>query len=121
MYKKLNYLIQVDAPFKEREDRVSARDSLFIKGTMVNRDIEFRKALKKGNRYKLIDMKVSNNGSLEDLQAVADQVYEEEFSTREAQCKETMRQKYGGYKIKPMRENVVEKINELKEKDGLSK
>lgn len=121
MYKKLNYLIQVDAPFKEREDRVLARDSLFVKGTMVYRDIEFRKAIRKGNRYKSIDIKVSNKGSLEDLQAVADQVYEEKILTRGTQSKESMTQKYGGYKTKPISENVVTKVNELKEEDGLSK
>lgn len=96
MYNRLNYIIQINAPFKEREDRVFQRDTVLKKGMMVIRDKEFRNSLSRKN--KKIDQKIENNGTKEELQQIADDIYSRVIS-RKIKDK-TVREKYG-CKVEP--------------------
>ena len=94
-------MIQIDAPFKEREDRVFSRDILLKKGIMVRRDVVFRDSLKKGENRNYIDEKISNTGDL-----IADEIYSKKIDNTYSRPK-TIREKYGGYKTKPINKNRV--------------
>lgn len=101
IYNKLDYLIELEVPFVEREERVKKRkDIIFDKTTMVKRDIGFRNAQryrKKSNKQ--VDEKINNTGSKENLQKIADKIYSEQIVVKEPKGNETMQDKYGGYKI----------------------
>ena len=103
IYDRFDYLIRIDAPFIEREKRVIERkDVVFDKDTMVNRDIEFKQAHRKGLRKrKKIDQVIINTGTKEDLQIIADTIYSEQIQTKSTKRSRTMREKYGGYKVRP--------------------
>lgn len=71
---------------------------------MVRRDIEFRDSLKKGNRkYKYVDMEIDNSDSIENLQKIADKIYSEQILSKDRKPRESMIEKYGGYKIRTPR------------------
>lgn len=51
IYKKLDYIIQINVPFREREKRIIKRkDVLFDKETIVRRDKAFNRSQKIGNK-----------------------------------------------------------------------
>lgn len=103
IYKDMDYVIQVDAPFIQREERVIIRkDKLLEKNNMVMRDLHFREALQVGKRKGIsIDRKIENTGSLEELQNIADDIYIEQIYGKTGDNrKATMEEKYGGYKVK---------------------
>lgn len=106
VYKKFDYMIQIDAPFKEREDRVFSRDILLKKGIMVRRDVVFRDSLKKGENRNYIDEKISNTGDLQELQKIADEIYSKKIDNTYSRPK-TIREKYGGYKTRPIDMNKI--------------
>lgn len=122
IYDKFDYLIQIDSPLEEREKRVMQRKDLeFDEQTILQRDLDFKNAEKKGRKKgKIIDEVIQNTGTKEDLQRVADRIYDEQIKSKNENNKELMREKYGGYKTKPIiRKQQVEKNN--LEKDDLSK
>lgn len=104
IYDKFDYLIRIDAPFVEREKRVIERkDVVFDKDTMVNRDIEFKQAHRKGLRKrKKVDQVIQNTGTKEALQVIADKIYSQQIQTKSTNRSRTMREKYGGYKARPV-------------------
>lgn len=122
IYDKFDYLIKIDAPFTEREKRVIQRkDVVFNKNTMVGRDIEFKQAEKKGRKKnKRINEVVENTGTKEDLQIIADRIYNEQIKGRSENHKQTMQEKYGGYKTKPITRRQQLKTDK-RQKDDLSK
>ena len=73
---------------------------------MVRRDIEFRNSLKKRKNGKHIDIKVHNTGNLQDLQKIADDIYSKKIGNTHRR-EETIRERYGGYKTKPINKNRV--------------
>ncbi len=118
IYNKFNYLIQIDAPFLEREKRVIQRkDAFFDKDSMLKRDSDFEKADKRGRKKgKIIDEVIQNIGTKEDLQKIADRIYNEQISGKSTKNNRAMIEKYGGYKSKIVslkknvtRENKIEK------------
>lgn len=122
VYKKLDYIILVDAPFVERQKRVENRkDRLVAKDTLVKRDQRFRLVSRKAKKSgKQIDMKIKNVGTIEDLQDIATQIYEREISTKNKPKEKSMQEKYGGYKTKAVNRTRPVKIKG-RQKDGLSK
>lgn len=117
LYKRLDYIIQIEAPFKAREDRVFERDdNIFKKGMMVIRDKEFKNSLSK--RTKGIDQKVNNNGSIEKLQQIADEIYLREIEPKMQNENKSLKEKYGGYKVKSIKlEKMHEYYNKLKQNE----
>lgn len=101
IYNKLDYLIEMNAPFTERQERIKKRkDVFFDKTTMVKRDVRYRdikRHTKKSNKQ--IDEKICNDGGLEELQKIADRIYYEQIIGIKQKNDETMQDKYGGYKI----------------------
>lgn len=122
IYKKFDYLIHIDAPFAERERRAIERNDIFFdKQTMVDRDLGFRKAEKRARKKgKLVNEVIQNTGSKEDLQKVADRIYEEQIGNRRVKTNQSMQEKYGGYKTKTVNRTKSVKIKNRK-KDDLSK
>lgn len=96
LYNRLNYIIQINAPFKDREDRVFQRDTVLKKGMMVIRDKEFRNSL--GKQSEKINQKIENNGSTEELQQIADDIYDRKIKPKTKN--KTVREKYG-CKVEP--------------------
>ena len=115
LYKRLDYIIQIEAPFKAREDRVFERDSILKKGMMVIRDKEFKNSL--GKKIKRIDQKVKNNGSLEKLQQTADEIYLREIEPKMQNENKSLKEKYGGYKVKSIKLEKMRKYNKLKQNE----
>jgi predicted metal-dependent hydrolase len=116
LYKRLDYIIQIDAPFKSREDRVFKRDdNIFKKGMMVIRDKEFKNSLSK--RTKGIDQKVNNNGSIEKLQQIADEIYLREIEPKMQNKQKGLKEKYGGYKVKSIKLEKMREYNKLKQNE----
>ena len=110
----------MDVPFIERQERVMSRqDRLVEKDTLVKRDQRFRLALKKAKRSgKQIDIKIKNTGTIEELQLVADEIFERVvLGKKHGEPKETMSEKHGGYTVlTPNREERVSStINQNKE------
>lgn len=102
IYNNLDYLVQINAPFVEREKRVNNRDGIVIKGMMVRRDREFRDSIRRAKkRGRQIDIKIENTGTVENLQQIADEFYDKHISNKPLQ---SMKQKYGGYKTINVRE-----------------
>lgn len=101
VYNELDYLIQISAPFVEREERVKKRkDAFFDKTSIVKRDIRFRDAQRyRKKSVKQIDERIKNIGTIEDLQKIADRIYTEQVIGIKQKNDETMQEKYGGYKI----------------------
>lgn len=97
-------MIQIDAALQEREKRVLKRNDFVFKNsnieTMEKRDKEFEEGLKKSKQRK-IDIKISNEGSIQELQEQADNIYQEIIKDSKHR-KNPMVEKYGGYKIKPV-------------------
>ena len=91
VYKELDYIIKLEASYKDRLERISKRDNILRKGTLIRRDKEVKAALKKGNRR--IDKTIFNNGSREDLQKEAEEIYEKTIKPTE-KTKQTVREKY---------------------------
>lgn len=122
IYKKFDYLIHIDAPFAERERRAIERNDIFFdKRTMVDRDLGFRKAEKKGRKKgKIVNQVIQNTGSKEELQKVADKIYEEQIRNRRVKTNQSMQEKYGGYKTKAVNRTRPVKIKG-RQKDDLSK
>ena len=122
VYKKLDYIILVDAPFVERQKRVENRkDRLVEKDTLVKRDQRFRLVSRKAKRIgKQIDMKIKNVGTIEELQDIATQIYEREISTQKNFEEKSMQEKYGGYEAKPIGRAEQLETNS-KQKDDLIK
>lgn len=120
VYDKFDYLIQIDAPFVEREKRVIQRkDIVYDKNTMVNRDLDFRQAQNRRKREgKRIDLKIENIGSKEDLQKIADRIYYEQIVGKKQKVNETMQDKYGGYKIRTPKMIVRSKGGKGKEEQS---
>lgn len=102
VYRKLDYIIWIDVPFAERQERVIKRqDRLLEKHSLVKRDQGFRIALKKAKRSgKQINLKINNTGTREQLQDIADRIYEEQIlnNGKQKPKAKTMKQKYGGHK-----------------------
>lgn len=115
LYKRLDYIIQIEAPFKAREDRVFERDSILKKGMMVIRDKEFKNSL--GKKIKRIDQKVKNNGSLEKLQQTADEIYLREIELKMQNENKSLKEKYGGYKVKSIKLEKMREYNKLKQNE----
>ena len=115
IYKQLDYIIRIDAPFIEREKRVYNRDILLQKGIMVRRDKAFRDSIKKNRKQ--INRKIQNNGSIEELRKLSDEIYFEIIDNDIKKTKEeTIRERYGGYKIKPIDMSKIEsKSNQIEE------
>ena len=79
---------------------------------MVIIDIEFNNSLK--GMKKTIDKKIENTGTIEELQEIANSIYAEQIESkikRNSKGRETLKQKYGGYKTKTvkMQENKIRK------------
>ncbi len=120
IYKKLDYIIQINVPFREREKRIIKRkDVLFDKETIVRRDKAFNRSQKIGNKKgKKINRRIENIGTIEDLQKLADKIYHEHISSNPQKKKKTMKEKYGGYEAKKIDFNDKTKINNRsKERD----
>lgn len=117
MYKQLDYIIQIDAPFKKREERVFHRDDRFKKGMMVIRDKEFRNSLKRNNkRDRYINKKINNTGSIEDLQKIADEIYFEIIDNNiKRKKKETVRERYEWHKTKPINTTKIANRSKTRE------
>lgn len=102
IYRKLDYIIWIDVPFTERQERVIRRqDRLLEKHSLVKRDQGFRLALKRAKRSgKQINLKIDNTGTIEELQDIAEGIYEEQILNNGKQKPKvkTMEEKYGGYK-----------------------
>lgn len=105
----------MEVPFIERERRVSKRDIFFKKGAMVLRDLVVRQSLKKGNRYKKIDMRITNTGDLEGLQQIADNIYNSVINEPSINNTTSLQEKYGGYEIISRDTNVQNKTGTTKE------
>ena len=74
---------------------------LLQKGVMVRRDKAFRDSIKKNRKQ--INRKIQNNGSIEELRKLADEIYFEIiYNDIRQNKKETVRERYSGYKIKPI-------------------
>lgn len=101
VYKKLDYIILIDAPFVERQKRVIERnDQLLNKSTLVSRDQGFRTAVKRGEKSgKSIDKSIKNAGTIEELRLISDAIYKIEILGEKNDKEETMNDKYGGYKV----------------------
>lgn len=114
IYNKFDYLIQIDAPFAERKKRIIERkDILYDKDTVVNRDLGFRQAQNRGKKKgKRINEKIENIGSKEDLQKIADRIYFEQILPKDRKLRESMTEKYGGYKIRTPRMKARSKEKE---------
>lgn len=68
---------------------------------MVRRDKDFRNSIRRGKKKgKKVDKKIENSGTIEDLQRIADKIYNEQISPNPQIKKKTMKEKYGGYKTK---------------------
>jgi len=119
MYKQLDYIIQIDAPFKERENRVFQRDNILKKGMMVIRDKEFKNSLKRNNkRAAYINKKINNTGSIEDLQKIADEIYFEIIdNNKKRKKKETVRERYRWHKTKPIDMTKIASRSKTRESD----
>ena len=68
--------------------------------------MEFRNSLKKRKKGKDIDIKVHNTGSLQDLQKIADDIYSKKIGNTHRR-EETIRERYGGYKARPIDMNRI--------------
>lgn len=126
IYNKFDYLIQIDAPFIERKKRIIERnDILYDKDTVANRDLGFRQAQNRAKKKgKTINEKIENIGSKADLQKIADRIYSEQILTKDRKPRETMIEKYGGYKVKlPSKFNSkIEKVkSKIANKNDLTK
>lgn len=123
MYREIDYLIQLEAPFIERQNRIISRNDIY-KDRMVARDLAYRRAYRIGNKKRHIDMTIKNTVTLEELQAIADDIYAREIACEINGKKETMKDKYGGYKVKlPIEfnsKNGQAKSNMI-DKNGLTK
>ncbi len=78
---------------------------------MISRDINFRNSLKKGNKKygRSVDRKINNAEDIEQLQEIADNIYSEQIESIVGNRKvETIREKYGGYKIEPVVKSLLE-------------
>lgn len=117
IYNKFDYLIQIDAPFAERKKRIIERkDILYDKDTVVNRDLGFRQAQNRGKKKGIIiNEKIENIGSKEDLQKIADRIYSEQILPKDREPRESMAEKYGGYKIRTPRMKARAKEKEERE------
>ena len=122
VYKKLDYIILIDAPFVERQKRVENRkDRLVAKDTLVKRDQRFRLVSRKAKKIgKQIDMKINNVGTIEELQKIATQIYERGISTQKKSKEKSMQEKYGGYEAKQIAREEQLEMNS-KQKDDLTK
>lgn len=96
----------MEVPFIERQKRVSKRDILLKKGAMVLRDLVVRQSIKKGNRYKKIDMRITNTGDFEGLQQIADNIYNSVINEPSINYITSLQEKYGGYIITDRDTNV---------------
>lgn len=120
IYSKLDYLIQINAPFEVRKKRVIKRkDVSYDKETMVERDIKFRQAQKHIKiSSKQVDEQISNIGNKEDLQKTADRIYSEQIKNRNRiHNDESMQEKYGGYKTRPLKRSSFIEVNEKQRDD----
>lgn len=115
LYNNLDCIIRIEAPFKAREDRVFERDSILKKGMMVIRDKEFKNSL--GKKIKRVNHKVENNGSLEKLQQVADEIYLREIEPKMQNEHKSLKEKYGGYEVKSVKLEKMHKYNKLKQNE----
>lgn len=92
---------------------------------MVSRDLAYRRAYRIGNKKRHIDMTIKNTITLEELQAIADDIYAREIACEINDKKETMQEKYGGYKVKlPSKfnsNNEQSKLNVIDNKNDLTK
>lgn len=122
VYKDIDYIVHVDAPFIQREERVIKRkDKTLEKNNMVMRDLHFREAMQVGKKKgRSIDEKVENTGLLEELQKIADRIYSEQIIGEKQKDDETMQDKYGGYKIITPKVKMKTK-SERNEKGDISK
>jgi hypothetical protein len=122
VYKKLDYIVLVDAPFVERQKRVENRkDRLVTQDTLLERDKRFRLVSRQAKRIgKKIDIKIKNIGTIEELQDIATQIYEREILAKKEYKEKSMKEKYGGYKAKTVKITKLGKIANRK-KDDLSK
>lgn len=122
LFNKFDYLIEINAPFIERQGRIIKRkDEIFDKEIIVNRDIDFKESKKKGRRKgKISDKVIQNIGTKEDLQKIANEIYYEQIEGRSVNNVETIQEKYGGYEVKPITRTQQLKADNIK-KDDLSK
>ncbi len=82
---------------------------------MVDRDLGFRKAEKKGRKKgKIVNQVIQNTGSKEELQKVADKIYEEQIRNRRVKTNQSMQEKYGGYKTKAVKRTKSVKVTNRK-------
>lgn len=93
------------------------RDILLKKGVMVRRDKMFRKSIKKANKTgKYVDKKIQNIGTVEELQKLADEIYNINIcDVIKENTKETIRQRYGGYKIESIDMSKLASQNKIRE------
>ena len=71
---------------------------------MVARDLAYRRSERKG-RNRQSDKTIKNTVTMEELQEIADSIYEEQIkhkSENSQEHKKTMKEKYGGYVAKPL-------------------
>ena len=79
----------------------------------------YKRAEKKGNKKRPVDREIKNEGTLEDLQKIADEIYEVICNTKVSK-EPSMKEKYGGYEIRTLEEAVNNKEMN-KEKEDLYK
>lgn len=99
VFKKIDYVIQVEAPFIQREKRIKQRDYMTNKSDIIRRDRHFNNSLRRKRNSNRINKSIINIGSLEDLQKLADEIYCKVVEGK-TEKEPSMKEKYGGYKIK---------------------